>query len=146
MTSRRSASGLVWRLWPIAVAWLALALLTGYAHRPPRPRRFDAATSEFSQARAAKILAALARDGQARTPGSEADGGGLARLSSDMMRIGIRPQLQETFTCSDSGCGHVRNLVARIEGREPGCVLLVAHHDSVGAGPGASDDGVGWPC
>jgi Zn-dependent M28 family amino/carboxypeptidase len=36
----------------------------------------------------------------------------------------------------------VDNIVATLPGRDPtGAVVLVAHYDSVAAGPGASDDG-----
>ncbi len=38
----------------------------------------------------------------------------------------------------------MQNVIARIEGQKPGpAVMLAAHYDSVGAGPGAADDGSG---
>jgi hypothetical protein len=41
-------------------------------------------------------------------------------------------------------CADVENVVARIEGTEPGpAVMLVAHYDSTPLGPGAADDGAG---
>jgi hypothetical protein len=53
--------------------------------------------------------------------------------------------VQSGFACDEYGtCATVNNVVARLDGAEAGqSVLLAAHYDSVPAGPGASDDGVG---
>ena len=44
-----------------------------------------------------------------------------------------------------AGAGRVQNILARMPGRQSGgpAVILVAHYDSVEAGPGAADDGAG---
>jgi hypothetical protein len=53
--------------------------------------------------------------------------------------------IQRRFVCNAAAaCGMVENILARQPGaRREDVVLLTAHYDSVGAGPGASDDGMG---
>ncbi len=60
--------------------------------------------------------------------------------------LGIATELQEGWACdSVLACGRVVNIIGRIDGSEPAgaSVLLAAHYDSVPAGPGAGDDGIG---
>jgi hypothetical protein len=130
-------------LWVLGCSWLLGAALTVYARSAPEPLPASAPASEFSQARALRILQLVAGDGRPRIPGSDASEQTLARLSGEIERLGLTPEHQRTFACERGVCGYVHNLLTRVEGREPGYVLLVAHHDSVGAGPGASDDGAG---
>ncbi|HVB36780.1 MAG TPA: M20/M25/M40 family metallo-hydrolase [Candidatus Acidoferrales bacterium] len=65
------------------------------------------------------------------------------RVVAQFKRLGYWPQVQTGFACDMYGtCAAVKNVVARLDGREPGpAVMLSAHYDSVPAGPGASDDG-----
>ncbi|HEV8254638.1 MAG TPA: M28 family peptidase, partial [Vicinamibacteria bacterium] len=67
------------------------------------------------------------------------------RLLGELRGLGYAPEVQETFACTPYVvCGTVANVRARLPGREKGpAVLLVAHYDSVGAAPGAGDDGFG---
>ena len=67
------------------------------------------------------------------------------RIVAALAGMGYSPSVQEEFVCGSYGaCGTVRNVLARLPGRlERGAVLLAAHYDSVEAGPGASDDGLG---
>src|SRR5438132_4690559 len=54
--------------------------------------------------------------------------------------------LQKTFACNAyATCAPVANILARLPGDARADTLLVsAHYDSVAAGPGASDDGIGF--
>jgi hypothetical protein len=130
-------------LWVFFLCWCAGAALTAFARRAPEPVPANAPARVFSQARAHRILQLVAGDSEPRTPGSDASERTLARLATELEHLGLASEHQRTFVCAAGSCAHVHNLLARIDGAEPGCVLLVAHHDSVGAGPGASDDGVG---
>jgi Peptidase family M28 len=67
------------------------------------------------------------------------------RIREELAGMGYSPAVQQEFVCGGYGtCGTVRNILARLPGREEhGAVLLSAHYDSVEAGSGASDDGLG---
>jgi hypothetical protein len=62
-----------------------------------------------------------------------------------LVQAGFRTERQRGFTCNAMAlCGFVENVVAVRAGREAlGPVLVMAHLDSVQAGPGAADDGLG---
>ncbi len=129
----------------------ALALLAAFVaaaalrYRPPPPRAGDARPRQFSAVRAREVLRAIGGDGQPHPTGSAAAAAVRQRIAAELERLGHRPEVQEGFACGPVGiCARVTNLLARIEGRRPGkAVLLSVHYDSVPAGPGASDDGVG---
>ncbi|HEY3119429.1 MAG TPA: M20/M25/M40 family metallo-hydrolase [Vicinamibacteria bacterium] len=124
---------------------LAVFVAMRLALTPPRPRPIDAPTSEFSAGRSRAALERLVGDGVPHPLGSEAHDRMRDRVIGEVRRLGYAPEVQETFACDAYGvCGRVTNVRARLPGREQGLsVLLVAHYDSVPAGPGASDDGSG---
>lgn len=132
--------------WLAAVA--ALAATVGARLSPPPPRGADAPAGAFSAARALETVRALRAGGEPRPVGSAANRRAAAELASRLASLGLEAELQETFACGPYGlCGPVRNVVARLAGGgaagagpAAGAVLLVAHHDSVGAGPGVADD------
>jgi hypothetical protein len=130
----------------LAVAVLAAVfLLSLWGIRPPAPKPASLSASEFSGARARALLAALVGDGVPHPVGSAANEAVRAKILQLLRQSGYQPEVQPGFACDEYGtCGAVKNVVARLEGAEPGqAVLLAAHYDSVPAGPGASDDGVG---
>lgn len=120
----------------------ALAVLRG---QPPRPKPADAPAGEFSAGRARDVLRALVGDAVPHPLGSEAGARVRARIVAELERLGYEAEVQEAFTCNAYGaCGTVKNVLARLQGRKPShAVLLAAHYDSVPAGPGAADDGMG---
>jgi len=126
---------------------LSGAVLAAVALRlePPPPRPAGAPASEFSAARALALLREILGDEAPHPVGSEANRRVQDRILAEMDRLGLRREVQEAFACGRFGmCATVRNLLARIPGERPGkAVLLMAHHDSVPAGPGAGDDGSG---
>jgi hypothetical protein len=112
--------------------------------QPPAPRPAGAPATEFSAGRARQVLARLLGQGQPHPLGSAAAAEVRRRIVATLTDLGYEPRVQEGTGCSWKGsCGRVHNVVARRAGREPGAVALVAHYDSVAAGPGASDDMVG---
>jgi hypothetical protein len=112
---------------------------------PPRPRPADAPASEFSAARARAVLEHLVGDGVPHPLGSAAQARVRERIMGELRALGYAPEVQEAFACTPYVvCGTVANIRARLPGRQEGpAVLLVAHYDSVGASPGAGDDGSG---
>jgi Peptidase family M28 len=111
-------------------------------HQPAAPRSAAAPAGEFSAGRAREVLRRLAGDGRPHPVGSAADERVRQAIVATLAGLGIQPHVEEGFACHWGGnCGRVRNVVARLEGSEPGAaVALAAHYDSVEAGPGVSDD------
>ncbi|HEY6322782.1 MAG TPA: M28 family peptidase [Thermoanaerobaculia bacterium] len=137
--SPRSAGGAL----ALMLALFGLTLLAVIVlHLPPAPRSAEAPAGEFSAARAREVLRRLAGDGRPHPVGSAADERVRQAIVATLAGLGLQPHIEEGFACHWGGaCGRVRNVVARLEGSEPGAaVALTAHYDSVDAGPGVSDD------
>lgn len=119
--------------------------LVAWRQAPPAPLASNAPAQAFSAERAVATLARLLGEGGPHAVGSAAQAGARARLEAELRSAGLEPELQAAFACSDRGaCARVENVLAVREGQQPGpLVLLMAHYDSVPAGPGAADDGAG---
>lgn len=142
-TSREVGQGGGGRALALMLALFALALLLVLArHEPPAPRPAGAPPDEFSAGRAGGVLRQLAGDGRPHPVGSAADERVRQVIVGILGGLGYQPRIEEGFACHWGGnCGRVRNVLARLDGREAGpAVAVVAHYDSVDAGPGVSDD------
>jgi hypothetical protein len=143
-----------------AALWAALLLAVLVRWSAPAPAGHDAAPDSFSAARARRALERFVGDGAPRPLGSAAGLRARERLVAELEALGLAPEVQRARLCNDNAlfpvCAEVGNVVAVVGGDAttlgadarcaPGAagpVVLVAHHDSVGAGPGASDDGAG---
>jgi hypothetical protein len=129
-----------------AIAVLALILfLSVEGLRPPAPRPVNASPTDFSAGRAQGILYRLVGDGIPHPTGSPQNDVVRGRVMDELTKLGYQPAVQQGFACDEyGGCATVNNVVARLDGSEPGdAVLAAAHYDSVAAGPGAFDDGAG---
>jgi hypothetical protein len=136
--------GLALGLLLVAALWLA----TLAADRAPAARPLDAAPTQFSGERARALLQGLVGDARPHPLGSRANAELRERLLGALRALGLTPTLQSgVMVCTVYGvCGMPINIVARIQGADGAserAVLLAAHYDSVAAGPGASDNGVG---
>jgi hypothetical protein len=134
------------RHFAIAIAAYALIIcLAAIRSGPPPAKGADAPADEFSSARARRVLQELVSDGVPHPVGSGQSAVVRARIVSELTQLGYQPQVRGGFACDAYGtCAEVKNVVARLEGQEAGpAVMVAAHYDSVPAGPGASDDGVG---
>jgi Peptidase family M28 len=128
----------------LALALLAAVLILALVRRePPDPKPVTAPAAEVSGGRAREVLRDLLGDGSPHPTGSAANARVRDRIAGRLRGLGYTPMIQQGFVCNDfsGNCAHVENVVARLEGTRPGgTVLLMAHYDSVPAGPGASDD------
>ncbi|MES1243800.1 MAG: M28 family peptidase [Acidobacteriota bacterium] len=117
-------------------------LLVQARQEPPAARGADARATEFSAARAVAVLRTLVGDGSPHPVGSPANDRVRERILAELRRLGYSPEVQEGTWCSHGGlCARLHNVVARLDGASPGkAVLLMAHYDSVPAGPGVGDD------
>jgi hypothetical protein len=142
------------RGWPGGSSSMALLLaatvfLAVYLQQPPAAVPASAPAADFSSERALRHLRAVAQ--RPRPTGSAESEAARAYISAELAALGLDPQVQTAFALypdrgSPYNAATVRNVVARLagsggEGRK--AVLLAAHYDSVPAGPGANDDGVG---
>lgn len=133
---------------------LVAALVAVFAS-PPDPLRADAPADVFSAGRALVDVRGLTStglphpaahyDGSDRTPQEIADHKRAQTYVVDRLKaLGLTPEVQVGRACGRFTCAGAENVVARIEGEEPGsAVMLVAHYDSTPMGPGAADDGAG---
>ena len=134
----RAASIVILALFALAAA---LSLRAG---QPPAALGLDAADQDFSAARATQVLTRILGDETPHPTGSAANVEVRDRVIAELEQLGLQPRIQRRFACGGSACATVENILARVHGASSDkAVLLAAHYDSVGAGPGASDDGAG---
>lgn len=126
----------------LGLVLFALALLVVRARlEPPAPRGAEAPAAEFSAARGVELLRKLAGDGSPHPTGSPANDRVRETIVAELRRLGYEPAVQEGVACSPrGGCALLRNVAARHGAGTGRAVLLMAHYDSVPAGPGVGDD------
>ncbi len=121
----------------IVAAWLL--------DQPPRALPEDAALDSFAAGRAYRHVQVVAA--AAHPTGSATQRAARDYIAAQLRALGLRPQIQATvgIVKKYGSAGTVENILARIPGARGGtsAIALVAHYDSVPAGPGASDDGAG---
>lgn len=129
-----------------AAVFLPLALVFAIAvWRMQGPDPQPASAAGFSAARALDTLRALLAENAPHPVGTPANERVRDRIVSRLRELQYDVTIQRRFACNASAiCGMVENILARQPGaRNEDVVLLTAHYDSVSAGAGASDDGVG---
>jgi Peptidase family M28 len=130
----------------IAVLFVAICILFAErASRPPGAIPESAPSTVFSAERAMKHVVAIA---QRPHPSGTAEHDRVRDyLVAQLRNLGLEPQIQNATGVGtrSADAGRVQNVLARMPGRQNGgpAVFLVAHYDSVEAGPGAADDGAG---
>ncbi|MGH9347597.1 MAG: M28 family peptidase [Vicinamibacterales bacterium] len=111
---------------------------------PPAPKGADAPAVDFSASRALDVLHRLLDGVGARPIGSPAHALVRQRIATELERLGYTPEIQRGYACGPYGvCGPVENVMAVLKGRGEHAVLITAHYDTVGAGPGAADNASG---
>lgn len=132
----------------LVLSLMLITLLLGFQalrYRPLPALAADAPQNVFSAQRAIDALAVVLGDESPHPTGSAANHAVRDRLVARLTSLGYAPEIQTGRSCDEWGdCALVENIVARLDGREAAsAVALTAHYDSVGAGPGAADDGIG---
>jgi hypothetical protein len=135
----------------LAVAVLTVAGVLALAHwgtRPPAPVPASAPPTVFSEARAAPFLHHLAVEIGNRKLGTPEDARAAEFLQQRLREIpGLEVEVQDVRSAlvgpERALAYRVRNVLARLPGREAGAAVLVsAHYDSAVEGPGAGDNGI----
>ncbi len=129
------------------LAFAVMAALVGlelWRLRGPEAAPADAPAGEFSATRAIATLHATLVD-EPHPVGSAAHRVVRERIAAHLRALDYQVEVQHRFSCSAAAvCGDTDNLIATRPGAPGGKqVIVTAHYDSVPAGPGASDDGVG---
>lgn len=126
-----------------------LAGLGYWSQRPPAPLPADASSERFAAGRARRVIdhlcLAIGRH-PAGSVGAEQAAAWLASELRTLPRIEVEVQNAEgvfVFEPQMVVAYRVRNVVARIPGRQPTAVLVSAHYDSADPGLGAADDAKG---
>ena len=129
--------------WVAVVAFAFCLLLTVARSTPPVPVE-EGSADRFSAISAATVLESIYADGVTHPSGTKNNRKYKERILDHLRQLGYEPSVQRAFVCRETGaCGHVENILARLEGAGQGkAVMLAVHYDSVGAGPSVSDDGV----
>lgn len=107
----------------------------------------------FSAERAKNMLSDLLKEQVPHPVDSQANRIVESRIIDKLRAMGYQEEIQQTKECRDyevgvARCVQVRNIIVSIDGTQKSKggdkngILLAAHYDSVGAGPGANDAGV----
>jgi peptidase M28-like protein len=128
----------------VAVPVLLVLLLAIWRAQGPSPKPANAPPNEFSSARAMATLQELVGNGVAHPIGTSANRHVRDLIYVRLRALGYRVDMQQKFACTWlPACGYTENLIAKLPDAKGAEVMLVAHYDSVPAGPGATDDGAG---
>jgi len=111
----------------------------------PAPLPESAPPSSFSAARAIAFEREILAGDVPHPVGTPAHDAVRERLAARLAALGYDVTIQRAFACSPFvTCAPVANVIARIPGdARPDALVLAAHYDSVPAGPGVTDDGIG---
>lgn len=133
---------------PLFLLFLS-ALLAGLVHlglQPPKALPASVPQSEFSADRALSTLRALYPDNLPHPAGSAQNLGLRDRIAEHLQDLGLSTEVQSLNHCRVALglCSPVHNIMARLPGSgQSPALLLMAHYDSVPAGPGMGDDAAG---
>ena len=139
------------KVWGLALLAAGFWFAARAAYDRPEPLASSAPATEFSAMRAQATLARIlgpARPHPAGTPENAAE---RRRIQHELDKLGVKETTYSAFACNPVRrfpvvtCGTVTDILAQAA-RGPGegkAVLLLAHYDSVPAGPGAADDASG---
>jgi len=127
----------------IAVAFWALAK---YSYRQPDILTLNAPPASFSAERAYATLGRVLGPEKPHPVSSDENAAVRARILKEFAALGVKTSTYTAFTCNawrgfaSIPCATVTDILAEVMPGEGKAIVLLAHYDSVPAGPGASDD------
>ena len=135
----------------ISLAALAAGIWLLSVFTPWRPVALGPETppTQFSAARADAVLGRILGEQRPHPAGSAEAEGVRGRILSELSAMGIFARTQIGMSCygerrwDNIPCATVTNIIAEAVPGTGKAVVLMAHSDSVAAGPGAGDDGSG---
>ncbi|HEY5337620.1 MAG TPA: M20/M25/M40 family metallo-hydrolase, partial [Rhizomicrobium sp.] len=139
--------GAVIRVWLLALIALAV---WGVSHVAEAPNAAvldtSAAPTVFSAGRAENVLARVLGPEKPHPVSTAENAAVRARILKEFAALGIPAHTYQAFTCnawrgfSFIACATVTDVIADVVPGDGKAIILLAHYDSVPAGPGASDD------
>ncbi|HEY2836621.1 MAG TPA: M20/M25/M40 family metallo-hydrolase [Rhizomicrobium sp.] len=137
------------RNWVWAVLSVAIWLLAAHVNEGPPPLGLEAPTGQFSAARAKSVLVELQGPARPHPAGSAENAAIHERLLKDLAALAVPAQTLSTRQCFSEQrwgvieCADISDVIATVMPGNGKAVILMAHMDSVPAGPGAGDDNSG---
>ena len=133
---------------------IALALLLAstiwaaskYFYARPDVEPAGAPATVFSATRAYATLGRVLGPERPHPAGSAENAAVRARIIAEFAKLGVEAQTHKAFACNAwrgfaaISCASVTDILAEIVPGKDKAIVLLAHYDSVPAGPGASDD------
>ncbi|HEY3638670.1 MAG TPA: M20/M25/M40 family metallo-hydrolase [Rhizomicrobium sp.] len=117
-----------------------------YGQARPVPAPLDASPRTFSSARAEQILARILGPEKPHPVSTEENARVRDRIVQEVRARGLHPTLYHSFACHTPHsfglliCAGVTDIIADVRPGSGKAIILMAHYDSVPAGPGAADD------
>jgi len=133
------------RLYRSAFLVLSLPLLlAAFTVSRPVPLQAPALPPAFDAGGAVSLATELSTDYPDRSPGGSG-ALGAARWFRDQLAVFDLPTRSEPWREALPGLGEVRlqNVVAVVAGQSPDTIVVMAHRDNLGTGPGANDNASG---
>lgn len=134
------------RLGGLGVIAILVWLLSVWTDQPRRLAGPAASAAAFSSERAEALLAALLGAQRPHPVSSEENAVVRARVLQQFARLGVPTSTYRAFACEVRrgfaviSCATASDLIAQVLPGPGRAVLMMAHYDSVPAGPGASDN------
>jgi hypothetical protein len=132
----------------IALLFLVALVFKGAVTSAPSVALTKAETG-FDATAAIARLATILGDESPHPVDSPANDAVRERLLAQIVALGYEPQVRDDFACrgakqwGGASCARVRNVLFRAGPEGGNAVMVASHYDSVPAGPGAADDGIG---
>lgn len=139
----------MFRIGSLAALIVALWLFSVYGPTRPDALGLGAPATEFSAARASATLGRVLGPETPHPAGSPENAALRERLIAELKAMGLSPVTKTQASCwsdprwDNVPCGTITNVMAGVTPGTGQAVVLMAHYDSVGAGPGGCDDGCG---
>src|SRR5437773_9662959 len=134
----------------IALALLMLAaafwFLQSYGAAQLEVVPATASPRAFSAARAERVLARILGPEKPHPVSTDENARVRGRIISELAALGLHPFVLSSFACHSPYnygvliCASVKDVIAEVKPGGGKAVVLLAHYDSVPAGPGAADD------
>ena len=138
--------GAVARILALTLVAIAFWWLAKYGYAKPRVLSADAPATVFSAGRAEATLARVLGPEKPHPVSSDENAAVRARILTEFASLGVKTSTYTAFTCNAwrgfraVPCATVTDILAEIVPGVGKAIVLLAHYDSVPAGPGASDD------
>lgn len=136
-------------VWVLALVGLGFWALSKFETARPPVVPASAPASEFSAERAYATLGRFLGPELPHPASSDENAAVRARVMAEFAKLGVKTETYQGTGCRTSAkfglliCATVTDIIAEVIPGDGKAIVLLAHYDSVPAGPGAADDGSG---